>query len=119
MEKLRDHRTKGAARHNDRAFRTKWPAGTDGNCGRERLEKCNFGFDTAAIDQNRFDSFRNAVAADPLRTIASHHADDESAANRYENTVVTQMVASRRNHGRVPAAKIKEVGKESDQTEQH
>src|SRR5271155_3853477 len=119
MEQLRDHGAERAARHDDGAFRAKRTTGTDRNCRSERLEERDFWFDAAAIDQNCFDCFRYAMAADSLRAKAGHYTDDERAANRHENAIETQMVAGRGNHSSVPAAKIKEIGEKAYQTQQH
>ena len=58
-----------------------------------RLQKRDFRLDAAAIDQNRFNRFRNAVSADSLRAVARHHADDQRSGDRHENAVNTEMVA--------------------------
>ncbi len=114
MKELRDHGAEGAAGHDDRALGAKRPAGTDRNCRREWFEKRDFRLDAAAIDENCFDRFRNAVAADALRAIARHHANDERAANRNKNAVETEMVAGGGNHRSAPVAKIKEVREQAD-----
>jgi len=118
MEKLRDHGAKRAASHDDGAFRAEGPARANRNCGRDWFEQRDFGFDAAAVDQNRFNGFRNAVAADSLRAVAGHDADDQRASDWNENAVETQMIARRRDHCSVPAAKIEDVGEQTDQTKQ-
>ena len=43
------------------------------------------GLNPAAVDQNRFDRFGNAMAANALRSIARHQPDDECADHRDSN----------------------------------
>src|SRR5262249_3730686 len=63
VKQLGDHGAERAARHDDRAFRAEWSAGTNRNCRGKRLENCDLRLDFAAIDENCFDCFGNAVAA--------------------------------------------------------
>src|SRR5262249_15363908 len=73
----------------------------------------------AAVDENRFDCFWNAMAANALGTVARHETDDESAHNWNQNREIAQVVAGRRDHGGAPAAEIKEIGEKADQPEQN
>ena len=79
MEELRDQRSERAAGHDDRPFGAERPARADRDRGRQRLEQRDLRLDAAAVDQDRFDRFGNAVAADALRAVARHHADDQRA----------------------------------------
>ena len=54
--------------------------------------------DPAALDQDRLDGLRDAVAANPLRAVARHEADDEAADHRHQNLQPAKMVARGRNH---------------------
>ena len=47
----------------------------------ERLENRDLGFDAAAVDQDGFDGFGDAVAADAFGAVARHQADDEGAGD--------------------------------------
>ena len=92
VEKLRDHRTESAAGHDDGPFCAEWSAGADGDgCG-ERLQNRQPRMDTAAIHQNGFDRFRNAVSADALGPIARHEPDNQRSDDRHRNCVNAEMI---------------------------
>ena len=76
VEQLRDHGAERAAGHDDGAFGAERSAGADGDGAGERLEDRHLGFHLAAVDQDGFDGFGNAVAADALRAVARHESDD-------------------------------------------
>ena len=107
MKKLRDHRAKRASGHDDRAFRTERTARTNRNCGRKRLEQRDLGFHAAAVDQNRFDGFWNAVPADSFGAVARHNPNNECATDGDENAVPSQMISRGGNERRTPVAIIK------------
>ena len=47
------------------------------------LRMRDLGLHFAAVDQDGFDGFRDAVAADALRAVSRHDSDDESAHHRH------------------------------------
>ena len=58
------------------------------------------------------------MTANPLRTIARHEADDEAADHRHEYFQPAKVVARGRNHRGAPALVEKQVGKNSNQSQQ-
>ena len=90
---------------NNRAFGAERSAGADGCRGRERLENGYFRLDPAAIDQDGLDGLRNTVAADALRAVARHYADDKRARDRHQDLQPAKVVARRGNQRRAPAPK--------------
>src|SRR2546423_15501160 len=95
MEKLGSHRTEGAAGHDDRAFSAKRSAGSDRDCGRDRLQNRKFRFNAAAIKQNRLDGFWDSVTSNAFGSISSHEADDHAADNRNQNDESSEMMSNR------------------------
>src|SRR6185437_1574837 len=79
MEVLRDERPERAARHDDRALGAERPAAADDDPRRERLQDRNLQIHPALAEQDRLERFGDAVAADLVRTEASHQADDQPA----------------------------------------
>ena len=90
MEKLRDHRSERAARHDDRTFSAERSARTDRDGARKRLQNRHLRFHFAAVDQDRFDRLRNAVAANPLRAVARHQSDDQRADHGHHDVPAAQ-----------------------------
>src|SRR5262249_5228435 len=97
MKKLRDHRAESSAGHDDRTLGAEWTARTDGNCRRNRLKNRNFRFNPAAVDQDGLNRFRDAVAPDALRAVASHDADDQRAANGDQYAERTKVITGGRD----------------------
>ena len=79
MEELGEKRANGPAGHDDRPFRAEGAAGADGDRRGERLENRDLRLDQAAAEQDRFQRFGDAVAADFLRAVARHQTDDQRA----------------------------------------
>ena len=76
------------------------------------------GCHAAAIDQDRFDRFWNAVSADSFRAVSRHQSDDQRAADRHQNRPDAQMIAGWRDQRGVPAAEIEQIGEKTDQPQQ-
>ena len=82
------------------------------------LSSATFGVDAAAVDQNRLDRLGDAVAADPIRSVPRHQADDQRADHRNHNDERPEMVANGRHRsGREPAVE-EDVREERDQREE-
>ena len=118
MEELRDHGTKRAARHDNRALSSEGSARANGNGRRNRLQNGHPGLDLATLQQNGFNRFWNAVTADTLGAVARHQADDETADHRHDNLQPAEVVARGRNHRSAPALIEKQVGENSNQPQQ-
>src|SRR5579872_30440 len=119
MKELRDHRSEGAAGHNDGAFRSERSAGSDGNRRGKRLKNGELRLHAAAVDQNRFDGFRDAVTANAVRAESRHEADDQRATNRDEYRPDAEMITGGRNQLVIPTAEVKEIREQADQSQQH
>src|SRR5579871_3087136 len=118
MEELGDHGAERTAGHDDGAFRSEWSAAADGDGRGERLENRQARLDAAAVDENRFDSFRNSVAADALGAIARHESNDESAGDGDENGPCSQVISRWGHQLEIPALVVEEIGEQSDEAEQ-
>ncbi len=81
----------------------------------KRLEQRDLRLDAAAVDQNRLDGLGNAVAADALRSVPRHEADDERADHRHDDDEQAEVVAGRRDERRVEPLKEEEVREEPDE----
>ena len=90
-------------------------ARTDRNGARKRLQDRDLRLHLAAVDQDRFDRFRNAVAADPLRPVARHQPDDQRARPPAPHLPQPQVVGRRRYHRRAPALEEEQIGEQPDQ----
>ena len=117
-EELRDHRAERAAGHDDRSFGAERPARADGDGAGERLEYGDLRLHLAAVDQNGFDGFRNAVAADAFRAIARHQADDQRPRDGNQHLPKPQVVARGRDQRGAPALEEEQVGEQADQPQQ-
>ena len=85
LKDLGDDGAEGAAGHDDRSLGAERAAGADGDRGRQRLEDGDLGRHAAAADEDGFEGFRDAVAADAVGAVAGHEADDEAADDRHED----------------------------------
>ncbi len=70
------------------------------------------------MDKNRLQRLRDSVAANPLRAVARHHANDQGACHGNQHCEPTEMVTRRRRQCRAHRSEIEEVGKKADQTQQ-
>ena len=118
VKQLRDHRPDRAARHDDRAFGAERAARPDRDRRRDRLQHRQPRLHLAAVDQNRFERFRNAVTANAFRAVARHEADDQAAAYRNQHREPAQVVSGRRDESRAHSPVVKEIGEEPDQAQQ-
>ena len=118
MKQLREERTERAARHDDRTFRAERTAGADRDRRRDRLEDRDLRLDQAAAEQNRFERFGNAVAANFLRAVARHQPDDQRADDRHRNDPRAEMMMLQRFHLRREALEENDVGDHRDEPEQ-
>ena len=82
VKRLGEERAEGAARHDDRPLGAERSARADRDRGRQGFEDRDLRGHAALTDQNRFECFRNAVTADPLRSEPRHEADHQSAEHR-------------------------------------
>src|SRR6267154_659882 len=107
MEELRDHRADSAAGHDNGAFGSEGSAGADGDRRGDGLEDGDFGLDAAAVDQNGFYGFGNAVTADAFRAVAGHDADNQRAGDGDNNAVSPQVISGGGNQRGAPVTEIK------------
>ncbi len=115
---LRDQRADRAARHDDRPLRAERTAGADRDRRRERLQNRDLDVQAGAADQDRFDRFRNAVAADLLGAVTRHQADDQRADHRHADGPKAERRILQAHFSEAEAAEIGDVGGEFDQREQ-
>ncbi len=98
LDPLRQQRTEGAAGHDDRTFRAERAAGADGDGGGDGFEYGDARLDARAVQQDGFNGFGNAVAANLVRAVAGHDADDDAADDRYQHHPVAERTAGRADH---------------------
>ena len=60
------------------------------------FSSATLGCDAAAADQDRLQRLGDAVAADVLRAVARHEADDQAADHRDQDAQDAEVVAGRR-----------------------
>jgi hypothetical protein len=118
MEELRDQRSNRAAGHDDRSFRAERSARPDRDRRGNRLEHGDLRLDAAAVDQDRFDRLWNAMAANAIRAVARHQADDQRPGHRHQDDERSEVVARRRHQVGGEALEEEQIGKESDQFEE-
>jgi hypothetical protein len=82
-----------------------WAAGSDRDRRRDRFEQRDLRLDAAAVHQDGFDRFRNAVSANALRSVARHEADDQRAGDRHQHHKRPQMMTGGRDERRIDALK--------------
>ena len=95
MQELRDERSKRSARHDDRSFGAERTTGSDRDRRRKRLQHRELWLDAAAVDQNRFDRFRDAVAANAVGSIPRHQPDDDAPYDGDDDHEATEHVRGR------------------------
>ena len=96
---LREDRAEGGAGLNDGTFRAEWSPGTDGKCGRQRLENAHPHAHLALADQHRLHGFRNAVALQGRFPKMDHDAHQQTADGRNKNYPCAQVIMDREGHG--------------------
>src|SRR5262249_2101247 len=105
-------------RHNDRAFGAERPTGPNRNCRRNGFQDRKFRLDAAAVEQNGFNGFRYAMAANSFRTVSRHQPDNETAKHRNGYNKDSKMVPARRNEFcRYPLIK-EDICEKSDELQQ-
>src|SRR2546427_1745025 len=115
MEELRGHGPECPTRHDDRAFRTERTSRSDGDGRRNRLEDRELRLNTAAVEKDGFDCFRNAVATNSLGSVSRHETNNQAPENRHSDHEDSEMMAERR-HQLARYALVKEnVRDESDE----
>ena len=119
VEALGEERADRAAGHDDRAFGAERAAGADGDGGRERLEDGDFRLDPAAADQDGLDRLGDAVAANLLRAVARHQADDQAADDGHEHDPIAKAMLVRRLKNRREMLIESQIGDHSDEPDQH
>ncbi len=95
---MREQRAEGAAGHDDRTFRAEWTAGADGDGGGDGFEHGDARFDARSVEQDGLDSLRDAVAANLVRAVARHDADDDAADDGHQHHPVAERAAGRPDH---------------------
>src|SRR5204863_5781941 len=118
VQELRDQRSDGAARHDDRALGAEWAARPDGDGRGKRFEQGDFRLDAAAVDENRLDRLGNAVSADALGAEAGEEPDHERAGNRHQDYPAAERVRRRRDWRHAQMMEEEQVGEEADQLQQ-
>jgi hypothetical protein len=118
MKELRDQRSDSTAGHDDRPFSAKRSARSDGNRCRHRLQYGHARLDPAAIDQDRFNGFRNAVPANAFGAVAGHETDDQRADNRDDENPWSQRGVRWGHCRNAEALKEEDVGEQADEQEQ-
>jgi len=86
-----------AARHDDRSFGAEWTTRSDRNGGRSGLRNRQSRLHLAAVDQNGFERFGNAVASNALGAVACHQPDHQPARDRNQNGEPPEMISRRRD----------------------
>ena len=90
---LGDEGAECAAGHDDGAFCSEGTAGADGDGGGDGLEEGDLGLDARAVEQDRLDGFGDAVAANLIRAVTCHDADDKAADDGDERHPVAERTA--------------------------
>src|SRR6266436_3463125 len=72
----------------------------------------------AAADEDGLEGFRNSLAADALRPVAGHEADDERSGDRDQDHEPAERVARRGDERDVPPPEEGEVREQADQPEE-
>ena len=119
LDDLPEERAERAAGGDDRPFRAERAAGADGDRGREWLEERDARRDAALVEQHLLHGLGDAMAADGLRSVARHDADDDAADDRDDHDELAEVVLRRRNEGERPLAVKSEIRDEADQTREH
>ena len=115
MEHLSEERANRAARHDDRPFRAERPARAYGDGRRERLQDRNLRGHAAAPEENRFERFGYAVAANLLRPVARQQPYDESADDGHDDDERAERVSVGREDLRGEALVEGEARDEGDE----
>src|ERR1051325_10108157 len=95
MDNLSDERSHCATGLNDWAFRAERSTGADGNRRGDRLQYGNSGLNTAAIYQDRFHGFGDAVSFDLWAAIFGHDPDNQAADDRDHDHPRTERMRTR------------------------
>ncbi len=111
-------RAEGSAGHDDGAFRTEGASGADGDGGGDGLENGDLGVDAGAVEEDGFDGFGDAVAADLLGAVARHDADEYATDYRDERHPVTERAVCWPDGGEAEAVEVEDVGGEGDALEE-
>ncbi len=118
IEALREQRAERPAGHDDRAFRAERTAGADRDCRGQRFEQGDLGIDPATADQDCLDRLRDAVAANFLRPVAGHEADDHRPGHRDQNRPVAKPIEGDRPWPHGQFSMIGDVGDQRDEPQQ-
>ncbi len=119
MKALREERPNCAAGHDYRALSAERTAAADRNRRRQGFQDCDFRLHAAAAEQNSFERFGNAMAANFFRSVSRHKADNHAADHRNEYDKVAKPVMIRRlKYGRELPEKC-QVGNHRDQPNEH
>jgi hypothetical protein len=89
-------------------------ARTDRDCRRDGLQDGHTRGDTAAVEQDRFHGFWNAVALNFRCSVLGHNTHDESANDRGHDYHPAEMVVLRAREGAGPAMVEEEIGEQAD-----
>src|SRR6185437_10072512 len=106
-------------RHDDRPFGAERAARADRDRRGQRLQDGDLDIEAAAAEQDGFDRFRDAMAADLVGAVAGHQSDDDAAddgdghGSHPEGGVAERQVRERQ------PAEVGDVGEEADEIEQY
>jgi hypothetical protein len=81
----------------------------------ERLQHGDTRLDAAAVDEDGFDRFGNAVAADAIRSVPRHQANDQRTDHWHDDDERTEMMRFRFRSPRRDALEKEDIRKERDQ----
>ena len=82
------------------------------------LNSATRGTDFGAVDEDGFESLRDAVAANFFRAVASHHADDQAADDGNKDGEPVHMILRRGDVAPTKALVVEEVGAGVDEVQE-
>ena len=118
MHKLADQRSHCTAGLNNRTFSTKRTACSDRDRRRDRLQNRDFGLDPAAVDQDGFHGFRNAVPANLVGAVPRHNTDDDAPNHRCNDYPQAKVVIARTSENERHPMKEEDVREQADEVVQ-
>ena len=118
VKQLRHDGPKRAAGHDDRSFRAEGAARADGNRGGNRLQNRHFRLDETTPQEDRLESFRDAVSADFFRSVAGHQSNDQRTHDGRGDDPGAQVVMRERRKDRIVALEEDKIGDDGDEPEQ-
>ena len=117
-EKLREQGSEGAAGHDNGAFGSERPAGSDCYRRGKRLEQSNAGLHPAVARQYRLQRLGDAVAADFFRPVPCHQPDNKAAGCRYQYGQWAEQMRGGWCQGQRKAPEENEIGDRADEADE-